>query len=347
MRDRGIHGKAHVLTSASTHTWLETFYALSKARVISSMTSMQVYVEGMTSDGHATAPQEPAGADAAARGSIGWQKLLHCAHGCSLVVTEDMPVPPDEGWARTLREQLPESIEVWAVDTACMVPLQSVPKRYEVMRAYRQVTQAKRYDRMRAMYGTGDQVRDHTGEAVKACVHGAVQPAAAVKTEGAPAQPASEQPAASAVKAEPAAAQALAAQVAPNTAASSSKVAKRKASPGPAQPDKRRRGPARRCKDAAAARVVEAEESSAEEELVPAQAPADAVAVPAATAAAPVEAAAAPPPALNAVHPLPVPLEGALALSTLDLRAFIKRVPWVDQRVARAPSPQLHAIRLR
>lgn len=292
----------------------------------------------MTPDGPAPAPHAAADAGAAARGSTGWQTLLRCAQGCSLVITEDMPVTPDEGWARALREQLPDSTEVWAVDTACMAPMQSVGKRYVAMSGYRKATQDKRKDRMRAMYGAGDQVMDHTGDAVRACGLGAAPRTGAGGAAPAVAPGSGGAEPSAALKAEPQAAGPAGRDIAANAepAAAAKPAAKRKAPKQAEPPEKLRRGPTRNCRAAAEARAsaaaaTESSDEGEEDDDAPAAPPEVA---PAAAPAAPEVALEAPAPA----GPPPTPVEVELALGALDLREFIKRVPWVDQGVARALS---------
>jgi photolyase PhrII len=59
--------------------------------------------------------------------------ILHeLASEAALVVTEDMPVAPLMGWTESIAEHAP----VWAVDTACLAPMRSVP-RASTTRAFR------------------------------------------------------------------------------------------------------------------------------------------------------------------------------------------------------------------
>jgi hypothetical protein len=71
----------------------------------------------------------------------GWQALLQLASRAALVVTEDMPVPPDADWLEALAQQLPPGRGLWAVDTACVVPMQLVKKAYERAGGFRAATE--------------------------------------------------------------------------------------------------------------------------------------------------------------------------------------------------------------
>jgi hypothetical protein len=84
---------------------------------------MQVYIDG------ARAP------DGGAVDS--WQALRRLAERSVLVVIEDMPAPPETTWAQRLADELPVAVALWAVDTACIVPMNLVTKRYERAFGYR------------------------------------------------------------------------------------------------------------------------------------------------------------------------------------------------------------------
>jgi hypothetical protein len=74
----------------------------------------------------------------------GWQALLQLASGAALVVSEDMPVPPDSTWLSALAQQLPPGRGLWAVDAACVVPMQLVGKAYERAAGFRAATEGGR-----------------------------------------------------------------------------------------------------------------------------------------------------------------------------------------------------------
>ncbi|MEM8933007.1 MAG: FAD-dependent oxidoreductase [Acidobacteriota bacterium] len=64
------------------------------------------------------------------------------------VVTEDMPVPPLDGWTRRLAERV--VVPVLTVDTACVVPMQTVPPdRVDRAFRFRRITEAARRTRLR------------------------------------------------------------------------------------------------------------------------------------------------------------------------------------------------------
>ena len=88
---------------------------------------MQVFIEGLSSDGKP--PKATASSSNAP--SPGWTHLVRIASACSLVIVEEMPVQPQLGWHQALRAQLPEATTLWAVDTACVLPVQAVEKHYE------------------------------------------------------------------------------------------------------------------------------------------------------------------------------------------------------------------------
>ncbi len=50
-----------------------------------------------------------------------------------------------------LKQELPESIAVWAVDTACVVPMRLLGKSYEKAWAYRSATQKLARERIQQM----------------------------------------------------------------------------------------------------------------------------------------------------------------------------------------------------
>jgi hypothetical protein len=75
--------------------------------------------------------------------------LATLARRAALVVTEDMPVQPLEGWTTALAQGA--GCPVWAVDTACTLPMRSVPAK-KALRAYRfrKATEGARMARVRA-----------------------------------------------------------------------------------------------------------------------------------------------------------------------------------------------------
>lgn len=81
---------------------------------------VQVHVDGMTSsDGDS---------------SDSWNQLLRLALAADVVITEDMPVIPHTGWLLDLKKVLPDRTALWAVDTACIMPMLQVNKLH--VRAY-------------------------------------------------------------------------------------------------------------------------------------------------------------------------------------------------------------------
>jgi photolyase PhrII len=65
------------------------------------------------------------------RGGTG--PLVSLARRAALVVTEDLPAPPFPRWTRTLADRLPMAL--WAVDCACVIPMQTMGRSYD--RAFR------------------------------------------------------------------------------------------------------------------------------------------------------------------------------------------------------------------
>lgn len=63
--------------------------------------------------------------------AAGWQALVRLASSAALVVTEDMPVPPDADALQALAAALPPGVQVVAVDAACLLPMRLVRKCYE------------------------------------------------------------------------------------------------------------------------------------------------------------------------------------------------------------------------
>ncbi|GLI62670.1 hypothetical protein VaNZ11_005346, partial [Volvox africanus] len=140
-----------------------------------------------TKDGESDANSE-GGGDVLSRVDVSgpcWEALLAAARHAALVVTEDMPVDPDAAWLAALVRQLeldrasspggscfpvaaagvaPQMRAtserptvtsrlrpgVWAVDTACVVPMQLVGKAYERAYAFRSATEGLRRQRLRA-----------------------------------------------------------------------------------------------------------------------------------------------------------------------------------------------------
>ncbi|KAK9842891.1 hypothetical protein WJX74_003996 [Apatococcus lobatus] len=107
-----------------------------------------IYVEGATE--HEDLPHATSQARSPAQGR-GWDALLRLASRAAVVITEDMPVPPDAQWLQDLKQQLPEEVPVWAVDTACVVPMRLLGKSYEKAWAYRSATQKLSRERINQM----------------------------------------------------------------------------------------------------------------------------------------------------------------------------------------------------
>ena len=72
--------------------------------------------------------------------------LVTLAEKAALVVTEDMPVDPLSSWTTRLAEAV--SVAVWAVDTACIVPMRLVDRAYDRAFAYRRATEPLRQERL-------------------------------------------------------------------------------------------------------------------------------------------------------------------------------------------------------
>jgi len=70
--------------------------------------------------------------------------LEKLARSAAVVVTEDFPVEPLRSWTKTLATLAP----VVAVDTACLVPMQSIGRAYERAFAFRRATEAARAERL-------------------------------------------------------------------------------------------------------------------------------------------------------------------------------------------------------
>lgn len=68
--------------------------------------------------------------------------LKRLAHHAALVVTEDFPWAPMVRWARTLAGTT--DAPVWAVDTACILPMRTVGKAYTRAFAFRKATEKQR-----------------------------------------------------------------------------------------------------------------------------------------------------------------------------------------------------------
>ena len=75
---------------------------------------------------------------------------MHLARSSCLVVSEDMPVPPEVVWTQALAQQLAHGVgggkgegrgvEVWLVDTACVVPMRLSAKAFERAPGFRSST---------------------------------------------------------------------------------------------------------------------------------------------------------------------------------------------------------------
>lgn len=73
-----------------------------------------------------------------------WLKTL--AERAALVVTEELPVPPERTWTRALAQQT--STPVWSIDAACVVPMSMGPPRVKSAAAFRRATRALRTARL-------------------------------------------------------------------------------------------------------------------------------------------------------------------------------------------------------
>lgn len=72
--------------------------------------------------------------------------LVTLAEKAALVVTEDMPVDPLRAWTTRLANAV--STPVWAVDTACVVPMRLVERAYDRAFAFRRATEPLRRERL-------------------------------------------------------------------------------------------------------------------------------------------------------------------------------------------------------
>ncbi|MEW5306743.1 MAG: hypothetical protein WDW36_009186 [Sanguina aurantia] len=117
--------------------------------------------------------------------STGWQALTGLADRAAVVVTEDMPVDPDQGWLDKLSGQLDPGTALWAVDTSCIVPMRLVGKGHERAGGYRAATSGLRDARMR--------LYSHGGTATSTAAAANTPAAAPSSQAGAPA-PASPTP---------------------------------------------------------------------------------------------------------------------------------------------------------
>ncbi len=76
--------------------------------------------------------------------------LTQLAKQASLVVTEDLPVYPWRTWIDTLSDELATAgVAMWAVDTACIVPMQLCERAHDRAFAYRDATRKLREARIR------------------------------------------------------------------------------------------------------------------------------------------------------------------------------------------------------
>ena len=76
--------------------------------------------------------------------------LTHLANRASLVITEDMPVFPWRTWIDTLSDELDTAaVAMWAVDTACIVPMQLCERAHDRAFTYRNATRKLREQRVR------------------------------------------------------------------------------------------------------------------------------------------------------------------------------------------------------
>ena len=73
--------------------------------------------------------------------------LRTLARRAALVVTEDLPVPPLTGWTAALRDAV--DTPIWAVDTACVLPMQLVDRSFMRAYAFRDTFKAERALRLR------------------------------------------------------------------------------------------------------------------------------------------------------------------------------------------------------
>ena len=72
--------------------------------------------------------------------------LVDLANRAAVVVTEDMPVQPLVGWTKRLAEKA--NSPLFAVDTACVLPMQQVKKAYVRAFEFRDATERERQERL-------------------------------------------------------------------------------------------------------------------------------------------------------------------------------------------------------
>mmetsp|Transcript_38364 Transcript_38364/g.80593 ORF Transcript_38364/g.80593 Transcript_38364/m.80593 type:complete len:726 (-) Transcript_38364:259-2436(-) len=79
--------------------------------------------------------------------------LTHFASRAAAIVVEEMPVEPYRSWTSRLvaATASPQRPPLLAVDAACVVPMQSVPRAYDSARAFRAATAATRAARLAAV----------------------------------------------------------------------------------------------------------------------------------------------------------------------------------------------------
>ncbi|KAK9817818.1 hypothetical protein WJX72_002689 [[Myrmecia] bisecta] len=107
-----------------------------------------VYLEGFTQ--HLAGHRASASSSQSA-GSRGWQALLELAARAQLVVTEEMPVAPERGWLEDMVKQLDAAVPVWAVDTACIIPMKLLGKAHEKAYAFRSAVEKPKKARLASM----------------------------------------------------------------------------------------------------------------------------------------------------------------------------------------------------
>lgn len=95
-------------------------------------------------------PSQPRAAEAAADEiGKGGSALLAVCKGAALVVTEEMPVRPWSQWIAALAKSLaPLGVPMWAVDTACVVPMRLVGRAFDRAFAFRDKTMPLRQARL-------------------------------------------------------------------------------------------------------------------------------------------------------------------------------------------------------
>ncbi|KAK9806535.1 hypothetical protein WJX73_008373 [Symbiochloris irregularis] len=80
-----------------------------------------------------------------------WGELMRLVNQSSLVVTEDMPTTPYARWLQDIVDEADAHVRVWAVDTACVVPMRLTGKAHARAYTYRSSSQKPLQERLQGM----------------------------------------------------------------------------------------------------------------------------------------------------------------------------------------------------